>query len=1274
MSFFYSEVFRTKSIKVSLLTLFCLACLSGALKAQNFTDVAAKKGVQYSYNDIIPGYGSGITFHDIDGDGWDDLTYPRTNDSIEVYLNDSGSFRRANLDLTNPQYPRQVLWFDYDNDGDKDLFVTQRNRKNILYEDTGNMQFVDVTHQAGLPRHANRSFGASVADYNKDGYLDIYVCNYDNSSPNIPSRYNKLYRNNGDGTFTNVAPSANVTEPLYASFQGIWIDVNDDNWPDLYVINDYSFRNSLFINQKNGGFREVSASANASLQDEHPMSASATDFDHDGDLDIYMSNSHQNTGNVTRDGMFLKRMNTGGLTYEDKAVRYGINIKKWSWGALWIDRNNNTYEDLFVATSNFGNQLFHNNVYWENQKADTFVRKPGIFSGRDTAKSFGVAKGDFNNDGFYDMVVQGARPGYSFLWENSGTDSNHYIKVTLEGTASNPQAVGSKVYTYVDTNTYYLYTQCGQNYMSQNSQHKIIGIGHHNQVDSLKIQYPSGHRDSFYNLNANQHYYFKEGETIESPFQGFDTLLCQGQTFSLDGGNFDRYQWNTGDTTQKLRVDSAGAYWVRTTTANKVTVTSDTVHVKQYPRIDKTVEQPSCYGNKDGRVKVTFDSLTKTASPSITWGNQQKGQTRQGLTDGTYRFTYQDQQGCKYRDSLTVSEPQPLALTPVVTQAQNRKDSAGQISVNPNGGTKPYTYLIDGQTANDPITRIPRDTYLLKLKDKNGCTASKQVPVTYNVLPGVNASVEHVSCYGSANGRIALRIDSLPNTRFSINWQDGATGLQRKGLSGGTYIYRYKDNKGASFLDTLQIKEPSPLQLKGTVTNATENQKGTLSLTPLGGQPPYQLTTDTGQVSRQLDNLSAGNYTIVLRDSSGCVVKKQFTIENTGRPIIKAKVRPISCAGAEDGLITLDIGKRQPSNYQVTWKKGYTGTIVRNLKAGTYTYQYQDTAGYQVQDSVIVDEPEPLQAHTKYAMNEVTGQCQQQLTIEHGTQPYALTIDGEPVNEPTQWLNAGKYQLSVTDSRRCTLDTNIALSVGSLSEYQLEKTQPSCDGQKDGKLQVQLPDGIRQQTRIQWEDGSNAFVREQLSAGQYSFQLTAPEGCQQSETIQLQDPEPLYLQTNIQHSPDHSAFNLRAVTKGGTPPYYYSLNNREVTLPLDTLKPGNHELKVTDSKGCYLRKAIHAGNVGVGGERNLDKESPVQLQPNLLPGGQPVSLTVQADEKIKNLRVLTAQGLEIWMIDQGTGSVAETEIKLPSLAPGTYFVKVDQQQSGTVYRKLIVME
>ena len=480
--------------------------------AQSFSNVAPANGIYTGFG--YGSFGGGVSFADFNGDGLDDLTFATASGSpLRFYQNNGNGFDPIFPLVTNVEEVKQVLWADYDNDGDKDLFIAVHNGVNRLYNNDGNMVLTDVSAFANIPGGTGPTYGASFGDYNKDGWLDLFIANRGGVVADIIYK-NVLLLNNGDGTFTDVSDMSVVGDEDKQTFCGAFLDYNNDLWPDLYVIQDrYNAPNNLYRND-NGTFTDISTTSGAGVA-INAMNAGVGDYDNDGDLDIYVTNTNQ--GNV------LLR-NDGNDAFSDVTNVANVGFFQYGWGGNFFDYDNDMDLDLYVSSDR--NDSAEPNVLYENNGDGTFFKPiPTGFLG-DTVKSTANAIGDFNEDGLLDIAVSNYLGTNFMVWENETASSDNWIKIALEGVESNRDGIGVWIEVSADEKVQYRYTLCGEAYLGQNTNNHHIGLGLATIADAIKIRWPSGNVDLLHDVAVNQKIKIREGQGMVAPqLQCSDELL-----------------------------------------------------------------------------------------------------------------------------------------------------------------------------------------------------------------------------------------------------------------------------------------------------------------------------------------------------------------------------------------------------------------------------------------------------------------------------------------------------------------------------------------------------------------------------------------------------------------------------------------------------------------------------------------------------------------------------------------------------------------------------
>ena len=492
------------------------------LKTENyFTDTAP----DLEMNKVDGGRGS--AWGDYDNDGDLDIVAVGTYQPHALYRNNGdGTFTNtaAQAGIADPRGGWGSLFADYDNDGYLDLYITRGGwsgaAENTLYHNNGDGTFTDVTNTAGVA-DPQSSFCAAWADYDNDGYLDLYVADgvIGDGAANV------LYRNNGNGTFTNTAEAAGVAD-TGNSLGTAWGDYDKDGYIDLHVVN-FGQSNVLYRNNGDGTFTDVTPTTGMNLPVTEAFVTFFLDVDNDADLDIFISNSGsfqafiagQITGSAPHDSdrQVLYR-NNGDGTFTDVTRESGLYHAFGAMGANFGDINSDGYLDIYLATGAPQMGRLERDALFRNNGDGTFTDATVALGLGNVGKGHGVTFGDIDMDGDVDIYVPvgGAFIGdqwHNLFYQNTGT-GNNYLNLKLVGVKSNRDGIGAKVTLRIRDDIIYREVSGGCGFGSTNSLPLEIGLGTHTKVDTLEIVWPSGQVDTHRNLSVNQRLVITEGKSL----------------------------------------------------------------------------------------------------------------------------------------------------------------------------------------------------------------------------------------------------------------------------------------------------------------------------------------------------------------------------------------------------------------------------------------------------------------------------------------------------------------------------------------------------------------------------------------------------------------------------------------------------------------------------------------------------------------------------------------------------------------------------------------
>jgi enediyne biosynthesis protein E4 len=521
-------------------------------------DVTSSAGLQFQHNTgayggkLLPEtLGSGCAFLDYDRDGWQDILlingmdwpgHKQRRSTLGLYHNNrNGTFTdvtlRAGLDIE--MYGMGVAIGDYDNDGFPDILITCVGQ-NRLFHNTGKGTFVDVTNASGLGKRQAFSTSALWFDYDRDGLLDLFICNYVKWSPEhdvfcsldgkhksycTPEAYRGetcwLFHNRGNGTFEDVTASSGIFDSSSKSLGVAMLDDDRDGWPDLLVANDTQ-PNKLYRNQHNGTFKDAAVEAGLAFSTEGKaragMGVDVADFTNSGDAGVAITNF---------DNEMTGLYEFSGKGYEDVAAQAGVGLaskNSLGFGCAFLDANLDGWLDLAVANGHIDETVrnIRGNVGYAQPPLLFLNNGKGSF--RDVASEIGggfdhpkvgrgLAYADFDRDGDLDLLLT-TNNGPAYLYRNDQLAGNRSIRFRLVGTKSNRDGIGATIHIFCNGLNQRRMVKSGSSYLSQSELPITFGLEKKDRVDRAVITWPSGRTEEFTNLAAGRCYVCTEGKGI----------------------------------------------------------------------------------------------------------------------------------------------------------------------------------------------------------------------------------------------------------------------------------------------------------------------------------------------------------------------------------------------------------------------------------------------------------------------------------------------------------------------------------------------------------------------------------------------------------------------------------------------------------------------------------------------------------------------------------------------------------------------------------------
>ena len=526
----------------------------------SLTDVTAAAGISYRHNSGAFGakylpetLGPGCAFLDYDGDGWLDILlvngmdwpgHKRQRSTLKLYKNNrNGTFtdvtERAGLAVE--MYGMGVAVADFNNDGFADILITAVGQ-NRLFQNTGAGHFIDVTDKAGLGGRTGFSTSALWFDFDRDGLLDLLVCNYVKWSAQLdvfcsvdgkrksyctPEAYHGdtcwLFRNRGNGTFEDVTAKSGIFDPTSKSLGVAMLDYDRDGWPDVLIANDTQ-PNKLYRNLRNGTFEDIAVRAGVAFSEDGRaragMGVDVADFDNSGVEGIAITN-------FDNEMMALYRLARPGL-YTDAAMQAGVgqaSRESLGFGCAFLDINLDGRLDLLAANGHIDETVR------QIRGHSGYAQPPHLFLNRGTGHfedvasqvgggyavpkvGRGLAYGDFDRDGDLDLLLT-TNQGQAYLYRNDLAAGTRSLRLKLRGTKSNRDAIGAVVQATTPDGTQTRTVKTGSSYLSQSELTLTFGLGPRDSVTRIVIAWPSGTVQEFAKVTAGE-YECTEGQQLRA--------------------------------------------------------------------------------------------------------------------------------------------------------------------------------------------------------------------------------------------------------------------------------------------------------------------------------------------------------------------------------------------------------------------------------------------------------------------------------------------------------------------------------------------------------------------------------------------------------------------------------------------------------------------------------------------------------------------------------------------------------------------------------------
>ena len=797
-------------------------------------------------------WATGISTYDINHDGWDDITAASSQHGVAIYLNTHGDFEYINALENIEGNLKTVYWADYDNDTDPDLLIIRYTANPILLRNEGNWLFTDVTSALPIAVYSPLMQSACWADYDNDGWLDLYINNYYLQNDIT----NWLFHNNGDGTFTEVAAIAGVGNGSKPTYQSNWIDYDRDGDQDLYVSNDRDAGNQLYINQGNGYFLpDTSAVLNLYMD---AMGVQWHDHDYDGDFDVYISNEIE--------ASVLIENQQGTFVNATDSLQVGCP-NHVSWGVAWTDPDNDGLDDLCIIHKDFNNITCH---FKRNADLTYTLNSSSILS-QERYASYCLVTGDFNNDGQEDLVQSTVSPQRILVWL-ANPSSNNSVTIGLEGSVSNHDGIGAIIEVHAGNKQLIKQVTCGESYYGQSSQHELFGLGTANLIDSVVVNWPSGWTDVMYAVDVNQTLMITEGSTYSDTPDTLHIERCFNESVLLETGAQNGVIWDDGDTLITRPVNAAGNY--SCTIPGPFNHLHHIVfHVNDFaPMVAYTVTPVNCAGASTGEISIE----PLEAMQSILWQSGSTTTTLANVPPGNYAADILFTNGCSTSVVINLENPEPIQ--PWIWADTVCANSTTAINYSSIGGYGTHTW--NWYNANPNALSAGLHNY--SITDEAGCIYDGVITIEQFQQPYLYWNTPYV-CEDQLTS-----CDIISSEPVLIDWPQQEDPYA---LSAGEYAFSYSSGDGCWFDTVITVYEYPEIELTIVATDSSSGDGNPVFYASItGGTSPFLYSWNTGDTDAYAQNLGQPLISCFITDANGCSVLEEFWVSST----FNAQANPMS--------------------------------------------------------------------------------------------------------------------------------------------------------------------------------------------------------------------------------------------------------------------------------------------------------------------------------------------------------------------------------------------
>ena len=645
------------------------------------------------------------------------------------------------------------------------------------------------------------------------------------------------------------------------------------------------------------------------------------------------------------------------------------------------------------------------------------------------------------------------------------------------------------------------------------------------------------------------------------------------------------YLWSNSETTSGINSLPSGFYNVTITDANGCSLDSSNIEVSQPDSLFATPssENVSCFGGSDGLIDI--DLFGGVVPYFISWDIVVPDSTLiDTVSAGVYIYSVIDSNNCTITDTIIIEEPDELVLTDSIVDVLCKGDATGEIHLEVEGGVSTYQYSIDNGAnfqSQAYFDNLIAGSYSIIVKDANDCEISSNLLDVSEPLTVLSAGLAppNLLCF-SDTGTVVLNV-SGGTPPYTYDWGNGVATQDLNEVGAGNYSVWIKDANDCELQEMINIFSPDEIESNlSPIIDSVDcfgNTTGSINVTIVGGETPYDYLWSNGETTSSISNLSAGTYNLIVTDDNNCKYEESFIVEEPDLLEATYVEANVDCFGNSTGEIDITVsgGTLQ---YSYDWSNLTSNEDLFNIPTGAYDLTITDANSCITSVSVNINQPSDIIYSVSTIDLLCEGEDEGQISISSisgGTPGYSYSINGGVSYQNSNIftnLQSGNYSVRIKDANNCEKFQSYSITQpnGYSTDVTIQNIE-GCNGDATGSINFTIS-GNTPPYSYSWSNNESTSSISAIVVGNYEVTVSDANSCEMTYSYFVSEPEAIFLDYDIQLASCEEK-NDGAITTmviGGTAPYYYQWGTGETTSDIFYLPKGEYSLSVSDSKGCTL--------------------------------------------------------------------------------------------------------